>query len=111
MPLQTPSAAQVPISLGCDWETGETVCVGDGPTERLESAISPVLREEGYEQVSRFAYKGRWGSADVEHFVYFEEGGKTKGLFSGSFGITIGSSSRGSLRSVSMSCSIPNQAA
>jgi hypothetical protein len=54
---------------------------------RLEASVSPVLKEAGYEQVSGFSYKANWSSADVEHFVYLEEGAKTKGLYSGSFGI------------------------
>src|SRR5215467_46288 len=53
----------------------------------FEGATTPVLLRAGYEQIDTLTYKARWSSADVEHFIYFEEGGKTKGLFSGYFGI------------------------
>jgi len=61
--------------------------VNEGSCERLEAAVALVLSQEGYDRVDGLAYKARWGTADVEHFIYFEEGGKTKGLFSGLFGI------------------------
>ena len=53
----------------------------------FEDATTPILQQAGYEQIDTLTYKARWSSADVEHFIYFEEGGKTKGLFSGWFGI------------------------
>jgi hypothetical protein len=61
--------------------------VNEDSYERLEVAVGPVLSQEGYDRVDALTYKARWGTAEVEHFIYFEEGGKTKGLFSGLFGI------------------------
>lgn len=57
------------------------------PRERIEAAVALVLAHEGYDRIENLAFKARWGTEDVEHFIYFEEGGKTKGLFSGLFGI------------------------
>src|SRR5262245_49837430 len=56
----------------------------------FEDATTPILQQAGYAKVDILTYKARWSSKDVEHFIYFEEGGKTKGLFSGSFGIRNG---------------------
>jgi hypothetical protein len=53
----------------------------------FEIATTPILQQAGHEKVDILTYKARWSSADVEHFIYFKEGGKTKGLFSGYFGI------------------------
>jgi hypothetical protein len=61
--------------------------VSEATCQRLETAVAPVMLQEGYEKVDGLTYKARWGTSDVEHFIYFEEGGKTTGLFSGLFGI------------------------
>jgi hypothetical protein len=53
----------------------------------FESAITPILRHAGYEQIDTLTYKAFRSTAEVEHFIFFEEGGKTKGLFSGHFGV------------------------
>ena len=53
----------------------------------FESATTPILRQAGYEQVDTLTYKAFRSTAEVEHFIFFEEGGKKKGLFSGHFGV------------------------
>ena len=53
----------------------------------FESATTPILRQAGYEQIDTLTYRAFCSMAEVEHFIFFEEGGKRKGLFSGHVGV------------------------
>jgi hypothetical protein len=53
----------------------------------FESMTTPILRQAEYEQIDTLTYRAFWSTAEVEHFIFFEEGGKRKGLFTGHFGI------------------------